>query len=189
MDWRRLPKVELHLHLDCSLSYAVVSQIDPSITLEEYRAGFIAPAKCRDLADALSCVPNMVALMQTEEQLRAVTLDLFEQLVPTFRVAYESFPFSWVYVTTVDEAMMIYPYLPIEQALNDGTPTQTVYYRAADFAHHAVGWTPPYLDLVGAGMMAVELLPGGELSLEGVAIIGFAAFELGRAGDCQRRHA
>jgi len=80
-------------------------------------------------------------------------LNLFEQLVPTFRAAYESFPFSWVYVTTVDDAMMIYPYLPIAQALNDGTPTQTLYYRAADFAHHAVGWTPPYLDLVGAGMM------------------------------------
>ena len=36
--------------------------------------------------------------------------DLFEQLAPTFRAAYESFPFSWVYVTTAQEAMMIYPY-------------------------------------------------------------------------------
>jgi hypothetical protein len=86
-------------------------------------------------------------------------LNLFEQLVPTFRAAYESFPFSWVYVTTVDDAMMIYPYLPIEQALNDGTPTQTPYYRAADFKHHAVGWSPPYLDLVGAGMMITASYP------------------------------
>ena len=29
MDCQQLPKVELHLHLDCSLSYQVVSQIDP----------------------------------------------------------------------------------------------------------------------------------------------------------------
>ncbi len=36
-------------------------------------------------------------------------LSLFERLVPTFRSAYESFPFSWVYLTTADEAMMIYP--------------------------------------------------------------------------------
>jgi len=86
-------------------------------------------------------------------------LSLFEQLVPTFRAAYESFPFSWVYVTTVDDAMMIYPYLPIEQAINNGTPTQTPYYRAADFAQHAVGWTPPYLDLVGAGMMITASYP------------------------------
>jgi adenosine deaminase len=80
MDWSRLPKVELHLHLDCSLSYAVVSQIDPSITLEEYRAGFVAPAKCVDLADCLTRASRGVALMQTEEQLRLVTFDLFEQL-------------------------------------------------------------------------------------------------------------
>jgi hypothetical protein len=86
-------------------------------------------------------------------------LNLFEQLVPTFRTAYQSFPFSWVYVTTVDNAMMIYPYLPIEEAINNGTPTQTPYYRAADFAHRAVGWTRPYLDLVGAGMMITASYP------------------------------
>jgi len=80
MDWTKLPKVELHLHLDCSLSYDVVSQIDPSITLEEYRANFIAPAKCVDLADFLARAPSSYPLMQTKEQLRLVTLDLFEQL-------------------------------------------------------------------------------------------------------------
>lgn len=80
MDWNRFPKVELHLHLDCSLSYAVVSRIDPSITLEEYRADFIAPAKCTNLADFLTRAPKGFSLMQTEEQLRLVTLDLFEQL-------------------------------------------------------------------------------------------------------------
>jgi len=80
MDWTKLPKAELHLHLDCSLSYEVVSQIDPSITLEEYRTNFIAPAKCVDLADFLARAPSSYPLMQTEEQLRLVTLDLFEQL-------------------------------------------------------------------------------------------------------------
>ncbi len=81
MDWTQLPKVELHLHLDCSLSYEVVSKIDPSITLEEYRTRFIAPAKCVDLAEFLACAPASYPLMQTEEQLRLVTFDLFEQLV------------------------------------------------------------------------------------------------------------
>jgi adenosine deaminase len=80
MDWTLLPKVELHLHLDCSLSYQVVSQIDPSVTLEQYREEFIAPAKCVDLAEFLACAPRSYPLMQTEEQLRLVTLDLFEQL-------------------------------------------------------------------------------------------------------------
>lgn len=80
MDWAKLPKVELHLHLDCSLSYEVVSRIDPSITLEQYRRDFIAPDKCVDLADYLKRAPSSYPLMQTEEQLRLVTLDLFEQL-------------------------------------------------------------------------------------------------------------
>ena len=86
-------------------------------------------------------------------------LALFEQLVPTFRSAYESFPFSWVYLTTADEAMLIYPYLPLEQAVNNGTPTANGYYKAADFDQRAVGWTPPYLDLVGAGMMITASYP------------------------------
>jgi adenosine deaminase len=80
MDWTQLPKVELHLHLDCSLSYEVVSDIDPSITPEQYRSEFIAPAKCVDLADFLARAPRSYPLMQTEEQLRLVTWDLFEQL-------------------------------------------------------------------------------------------------------------
>ncbi len=80
MEWTKLPKIELHLHLDCSLSYAIVSQIDPSITLEDYRTNFIAPAKCLDLADYLARAPSNFPLMQTPEHLRLVTLDLFEQL-------------------------------------------------------------------------------------------------------------
>ena len=80
MDWTKFPKVELHLHLDCSLSYEVVSKIDPSISLDDYRTNFIAPDKCVDLGDYLARAPSSYPLMQTEEQLRLVTLDLFEQL-------------------------------------------------------------------------------------------------------------
>ena len=80
MEWSHLSKVELHLHLDCCLSYACAAQIDPSLTMEEYGTNFIAPAKCYDLHDFLSRVPRSLALMQTEEQLRLVTADLFAQL-------------------------------------------------------------------------------------------------------------
>lgn len=80
MDHRLLPKIELHLHLDCSLSYKVVQQIDPSISFEEYRESFIAPPKCTDLNDYLTRAVKGFQLMQTREQLRLVTLDLFEQL-------------------------------------------------------------------------------------------------------------
>src|SRR5215217_252610 len=70
MDYTGLPKIELHLHLDCSLSYAVVQRINPSIRAEEYRRSFIAPAKCTDLADYISRAVRGVELMQTKEQLR-----------------------------------------------------------------------------------------------------------------------
>jgi adenosine deaminase len=80
MDYRSLPKIELHLHLDCSLSYKVVQQIDPAISFEKYRESFVAPPKCTDLNDYLTRAIKGFQLMQTKEQLRLVTLDLFEQL-------------------------------------------------------------------------------------------------------------
>lgn len=80
MDHSKLPKAELHLHLDCSLSYDVVKQINPAISYEEYRESFIAPPKCNDLADYLKRAVKGFELMQTKENLRLVTLDLFQQL-------------------------------------------------------------------------------------------------------------
>jgi len=79
MDFRLFPKVELHLHLDCSLSYNVVHRINPATTEEAYLRDFIAPAKCTNLADFLTRAPHAIALMQTEEQLRLVVADLFAQ--------------------------------------------------------------------------------------------------------------
>jgi len=75
-----LPKVELHLHLDCSLSYDVVKKIDPSVTEEIYRDDFIAPAKCLDLVDFLKRAVKGFSLMQTREQLQWVVEDVFNQL-------------------------------------------------------------------------------------------------------------
>ncbi len=78
--YQDLPKIELHLHLDCSLSYEVVHKIDSTITLKSYRDSFIAPAKCNDLADYITRANNAIELMQTKEHLRWVVLDLFDQL-------------------------------------------------------------------------------------------------------------
>jgi adenosine deaminase len=81
MDISLLPKVELHLHLDCSLSYDVVTKIDPGITIEEYRLNFIAPSKCTDLADFLQRARQGIRLMQSEYELGLVVEDLFAQLM------------------------------------------------------------------------------------------------------------
>jgi len=80
MNYENQPKIELHLHLDCSLSFDVVKQLKPSVTLEEYQESFIAPAKCTDLADYIKRAIKGFELMQTKEQLRLVTFDLFKQL-------------------------------------------------------------------------------------------------------------
>jgi adenosine deaminase len=74
------PKVELHLHLDCSLSYDVVKKIDPAVTQEEYQNDFIAPAKCLSLVDFLKRAVKGYHLMQTKEALQLVVQDLFKQL-------------------------------------------------------------------------------------------------------------
>jgi adenosine deaminase len=81
MNVMALPKVELHLHLDCSLSYDVVQRLAPHISLEDYRREFVAPTKCTNLADFLTRAPKGFALMQSREALRAVVDDLFAQLV------------------------------------------------------------------------------------------------------------
>jgi adenosine deaminase len=81
MELRSLPKIELHLHLDCSLSYQAVSALAPSVTREEYQRDYIAPARCANLADFLSRAPKGFRLMQTEDSLRLVTEDVFRQLV------------------------------------------------------------------------------------------------------------
>ena len=75
-----LPKVELHLHLDCSLSYGAVSRLAPEISREEYDEEFIAPPVCASLADFLTRAPRGFQLMQSEDALRIVTEDVFEQL-------------------------------------------------------------------------------------------------------------
>ena len=67
-----IPKVELHLHLDCSLSFDVLQQLRPGITELEYEQDFIAPEKCTDLVDFLNCTSSGIELKQTGEQLRKV---------------------------------------------------------------------------------------------------------------------
>jgi adenosine deaminase len=80
MNGRAYPKVELHLHLDCSLSYEAVHALDPSVSWEIYRSDFVAPAKCTNLADFLTRAPRAIALMQTPDHLRLVVNDVFHQL-------------------------------------------------------------------------------------------------------------
>ncbi len=80
MNWKTAPKIELHLHIDCSLSYKFVSGIDPSISPEQYQRDFVGPVRCANLQEYLRLAERGVRLMQTEDQLEGATLDVFEQL-------------------------------------------------------------------------------------------------------------
>ena len=73
------PKVELHVHLDCCLSFEVVKKIRPNISNKDYLKNFIGTS-CTCLKDYIKCADNAVDLMQTKEELELVTIDLFKQL-------------------------------------------------------------------------------------------------------------
>jgi adenosine deaminase len=80
VDLKALPKVELHSHLDCCLSYAAVRRIDAGISREHYDRHFVAPARCASLADYLTYTLNYRALLQSERALRIAVQDVFEQM-------------------------------------------------------------------------------------------------------------
>ncbi|MAU63757.1 MAG: adenosine deaminase [Flavobacteriaceae bacterium] len=79
MNFSKYHKVELHVHLDCSLSYDVVKKINPKITRSRYINEFIG-SRCNSLNDYIKCADRAVEIMQTKEELELVTIDLFEQL-------------------------------------------------------------------------------------------------------------
>lgn len=77
---QQLPKVELHVHLDCSLSFQVVQKLLPGTTQEDYNERFVAPENCGSLVEYIKCASASIDIMQTREQLELVTLDFIEQL-------------------------------------------------------------------------------------------------------------
>lgn len=79
-DFKLLPKVELHLHLDSSLSFEAVKKIRPVITKPQFRKLFVAPPKCKNLPDYLSRVSNQVDILQTEDSLKIASETLQQQL-------------------------------------------------------------------------------------------------------------
>lgn len=78
--FRKLPKIELHVHLDCSMSFEAVHLLDAGISHSDYLRRFIAPQEASGLPDYLSCALEEIRLMQTGAQLRVATLDLLRQL-------------------------------------------------------------------------------------------------------------
>lgn len=88
-----LPKVELHVHLDCCVSYDAARVLKPGLSEGDYRNQFVAPPRCLDLEDLLSSIAHALKVMQTQEQLRIVAEDLFRQFEAD-RVVYAEIRFA-----------------------------------------------------------------------------------------------
>ena len=64
-----MPKVELHTHIDCSLSHETVARLGVDLTPEEYRQNFVAPERCKDLTEYLACIDPALKILQTKKSL------------------------------------------------------------------------------------------------------------------------
>lgn len=85
MNISALPKIELHCHLDGSLRPETIIDIAqkegiklPAFEKEELQKDLIAPLECESLDEYLEkfAIPNLV--MQSKENLRRITFELFE---------------------------------------------------------------------------------------------------------------
>lgn len=87
---------------------------------------------------------------------------------------HSTFNFSWVYFTTVNDTMVIYPYLPHTMADDVYKPTKQHFYLAADFKNKTFGWEEPYVDLAGDGMMITVSYP----VYKGETLVGVASRDI-----------
>ncbi|MBU1993685.1 diguanylate cyclase, partial [bacterium] len=104
-------------------------------------------------------VSMVLSNLHQDKETIANELNLFHRLAPALESIYNSFHFSWVYFTTVNDFLAIYPYVPFINAIDVYQPTQQHFYKAADFANKRVGWEEPYSDLAGGGILVTASYP------------------------------
>ena len=78
-DLKKLPKVELHLHLDGSIPLELASSLS-GLSLEEVKEKMIAPDKCENLSEYLTKFDFPISLMQSKENLTIITKELVNRL-------------------------------------------------------------------------------------------------------------
>jgi len=76
---KKLPKIELHLHLDGSVSLEVASKLT-NIKKEELKDKMIVKDECKSLTEYLTKFPFPISLMQTKENLELIAYDLVNRL-------------------------------------------------------------------------------------------------------------
>ena len=94
---KNLPKVELHLHLDGSISLDLASRLS-GYSKEELEREMIAPDKCENLSEYLTKFDFAISLMQTKENLFLIAKDLVSRLAEE-KVIYAEIRFAPMFHT------------------------------------------------------------------------------------------
>jgi adenosine deaminase len=162
---RRLPKAELHQHLDGALrpetavDLALEAGID--LTLETARRRLVAPAHCRDQAQLLTYFELPIRLLQTPEALRRAASELVEDMAAD-GVTYGEIRWG--------------PRLHLEQGLGVTDVLEAVAGGVAD-ARAALGASAPLIGLIVTGLRSHP--PGANVELAqraaafGPPVVGF----------------
>lgn len=83
MDFSRISKIELHCHLDGSLSYELTNNLlkdkGEELSLEDFKIKMEAPEDCESLAMYLEKFNLPISLIQTKEGLEAAGYDIAKQ--------------------------------------------------------------------------------------------------------------
>lgn len=83
VDFRSLPKIELHCHLDASVRVSTVGELGRKIRLSlpvPLEPALVAPACCIDLADYLVRIDLALEVMQHREHLARISREIVEDL-------------------------------------------------------------------------------------------------------------
>jgi len=161
----RLPKAELHQHLDGALrpetAVELAAAIGVSLSLDEARLRMVAPPRCANQAELLTFFDLPIALLQTDTALRRAAVELVVTLAEE-RVRYAEI--RWA------------PRLHLERGLGMGAVIEAVAQGIED-AIERLGSSAPAVSLIVTAMRshppAANVLLAREAAAFGEPVVGF----------------
>ena len=162
---RRLPKAELHQHLDGALrpetAVELAAAIGLSLSLEDARQRMVAPPRCANQAELLTYFDLPISLLQTDTALRRAAAELVVSLAEE-RVRYAEI--RWA------------PRLHLQRGLGVGAVIEAVAQGVED-AMERLGSSAPAVSLIVTAMRshppAANVLLAREAAAFGEPVVGF----------------